>query len=229
MAARKLAIFVEGQTESIFIERLLSEIVGKHRLVIAVMDAVNLRTYNVNALDSGKTEFAVLIVDCRGDDTVKSRILENRSSLLKANYELILGIRDLYPIARADINKVIMHLRTGVPTKDLKIEICLSVMEIESWFLFDEHHYEKIDAALTCDVVAANFAFDPRVDDPEEIDEPAALLKRIYQHVGLTYNKSKTKVARTVDVLDYENLYFNGPGTLVQSAVFILFLDDFFA
>ena len=228
MAARKLAIFVEGQTESIFLERLLTEVVGDERIIVRRNKAKDMTLLDIRATTSGDEEFYVLLSDCAQDVTVKSRILENRTKLISAGYELILGLRDLHPHARTDLDQVVMHLTTKVPTKGIPIAICLSVMEIESWFLFDASHYEKIDNKLVRRLIQNATGFDPETDNPEDIDRPAELLRDIYRLVGKTYNKERKKVERTVDVLDYEFLYLKSRETLVHSAGILNHLDEFF-
>lgn len=228
MATRKLAIFVEGQTESIFLERLLHEVVGDERVIVRRNKAKDMTLLDIRATIAGDEEFYVLLSDCAQDVTVKSRILENRTKLISAGYELILGLRDLHPNARTDLDQVVMHLTTKVPTKDIPIAICLSVMEIESWFLFDANHYERIDNRLVRSLIQNATGFDPENDNPEDIDRPAELLRDIYRLVGKTYNKERKKVERTVDVLDYEFLYMESRATLEHSARILNHLDEFF-
>jgi len=228
MATRRLAIFVEGQTESLFLERLLHEVVGDKRIVVRRGKAKDMTMLDIRAANGGDEEFFVLLSDCAQDVTVKSRILENRTKLISAGYELILGLRDLYPNSRRDLTQVEMHLTTRVPTKGIPIAICLSVMEIESWFLFDSSHYVKIDSKLVRSRISEATGFDPEHDNPEEIDKPAELLRDIYQLVGKTYNKKRKTVERTVDVLDYAFLYLQSRETLEHSAKILDHLDGFF-
>lgn len=228
MSAKKLAIFVEGQTEAIFLDKLVTEVGGFGRLVISHQRVRNLTTIHIRDTAAKPASYAVLIVNCEHDETVKSRILENRSCLISAGYNLVLGVRDVFPADRADLPVIQRHLKTRVPTKGIPIEICLSIMEVESWFLFDETHYSKIDASLTLALIAATFRFDPANDNPEDIDHPSALLRDIYRMAGKSYTKKKNQVSRTVGLLDYPHLYMNARATMPQTGVLLDHLDGFF-
>lgn len=230
MIAKKLAIFVEGQTESIFTKRLLEEIAGKKSILLKETNVAHLRILeNEESGSETDKKYFVLIVDCGNDEAVKSLILENRDKLISSNYDLVLGLRDIYPLSRDSLNSVLRNLRYQVPTKGIEIEICLAVMEIEAWFLQDENHYQHIDASLTVEEIVKNVGFNPATDNAELIDFPTALLKKIYQLSGKTYTKSRKHVERTVNVLDYENVYVNLPNKLEHFKIFLGHLDKFIA
>ena len=61
-------------------------------------------------------------------------------------------------------------------------------------------------------VVASNssvLGFNPYVDDMTLRYKPSEDLKRIYQLVNKTYTKKKIHIERTVECLDYGNIYIN--------------------
>ena len=102
----------------IFVRRLLIELAGAKHIAIEEGEFTekNFRTLtgtNVN----GDEKYFVLIVDCHGDETVKSAIIEERPKLVKAKYELILGLRDLYPLPLAELNRLEKGMRYGLPTR----------------------------------------------------------------------------------------------------------------
>jgi hypothetical protein len=125
---------------------------------------------------------------------------------LKESFLYIVGIRDVYPLLDLKLLKSKLHL--GLPNDpSLPIEIFFAVREIEAWFLAEENHYSLIDRSLTILSVNSIVDFDITTTSTESIDHPSLTLKQIYQSVGKDYNKKKWEVARTVYVLDYENLY----------------------
>lgn len=227
MTARKLAIFVEGQTEAIFVKRLVEEIAGKKDIDFHEAQARHIHILNSAVKMLSQTKYHVLIVDCGNDEIVKSRILENRDRLIERGYALVLGLRDLKPRTRDELPRVMQGLRTGVPTKDIQIELCLAVQEIEAWFLQEANHYARIDKELTAKVIATGVGFNPETDNAETVDDPATLLRDIYRLVGKSYTKTKKQVERTVNVLDYENLYLNLPNHLEYLKIFLDYLDGF--
>lgn len=227
MTYKKLAIFVEGQTESIFTKKLLEEIAGKKSISFRESKANELTQLTEKSSDEKKFKYYVLIVDCGNDESVKSRILENRDSLIKAKYDLVLGLRDLYPHPRSDLKRVLQGLYTRVPTRDIKIELCLAIMEVEAWFLQEEKHFQLIHESLTNAEIVAKAGFNPETDNAENIDLPAELLKEIYNIAGMSYRKTRKQVERTVNILDYENLYLNLPNKLEYLKQFLGYIDEF--
>lgn len=207
MSCKKLAIFVEGQTEAIFTKKLLEEVAGKKNIILSVVNASNLAIFQGYPKSGNAIKYFVLVVDCGNDESVKSRILDNRESLIRSGYSLILGLRDLYPRPRQDLPRVEMALRTGVPTKGIDIEICLAVMETEAWFVQECKHYIKIDPSLSAEAISNATGFNPETDDAELLNHPADTLKAIYRLAKKTYKKKRWHVERTVNALDYDNLY----------------------
>ncbi|MCH4824589.1 DUF4276 family protein [Gramella lutea] len=216
MDIKKVAFFVEGYTEQEFLKNLLVEIFGKKNIGVEIKNARggSKTAIKYTLIESAEvnenTQYFVLIYNCGGDSAIKSYILDQRSSLIKSGYVKVIGFRDVFPdFTRQEIPKLVRGLNYKIPQKDLPISFVLSVMEIEGWFLAEENHYSEIDDSLNPDLVNNNFGFDPSSDNTENIDEPANKLKDIYNHVGKTYKKEKPIIDRTVNALDYGNLYLN--------------------
>ena len=90
----KLAVFVEGQTEQIFTEKLLIEVAGRKNICIEKQELRGGRKYlrkrlYFKNLDTKKKYFAY-IVDCQSDSTVKSDIMDNYNSLVREGYNSII-------------------------------------------------------------------------------------------------------------------------------------------
>jgi predicted ATP-dependent endonuclease of OLD family len=101
---KKIAIFVEGQTEQFFINKLLIEIAGKKNILIELKKFSGKKTspkrdiYPKTFATPTNPKHSVLIYDCGGDDSVKSRIIEENQDLQNDGYLEIIGLRDLYPL-----------------------------------------------------------------------------------------------------------------------------------
>ena len=212
---KKLAVFVEGHTEQLFLERLITEIAGAHTIVIekrkltgashSISPWVNL---SASAPASGQGYF-VLIVDCSGYDRVKSAIRDNYVSLADSGYSAIFGIRDVYPIDHADIDKLRLGLDRGLETRPIRVVFALGVMEIETWFICEHTHFVRIDPLLTIAYIKDNLGFDPSVDDIQLRRIPSNDLNDIYGLVRQRYKKHFRSIQRMLDLLDYEHLYCN--------------------
>lgn len=216
MSYKKIAFFVEGYTEQEFVKKLLLAIFEEKKIAISIrkMKGGGKSPISLTFLQSDEptedTFYYILIYDCGGESTVKSYVLDQRQSLLSAGYLKVIGLRDVYPeFGRGDIFKLQQFLYYKVSQKDLPIKFVLGVMEVESWFLAEENHFLKINAILDEPYLKANFNLEPSKDDTELIDEPANFLDSIYQSVGTSYEKNKASIDRTIDALNYVNIYFN--------------------
>jgi len=211
---KKIALFVEGQTEQIFAEKLIREIIGMHGFSIESYkfwggknisrNPFWLTTQNAN----GISEYYFVIYDCGGDGKVQSDIRERLDSLREESFSLVIGIRDVFP--ETDIEGLKRYLYFGIPAiSGVSVKIVLVVNEIEAWFLAEETHYPKISKKLSFKTANDISGIDVSKDDTKIIPHPSDILKKIYMRGRTTYDKSKEKVQRTVDAIDYENLYLN--------------------
>lgn len=209
---KKLAIFVEGQTELLFVQRLLVEIAGRHALRVQTASLTGKRGIRqVKMLDTSadtesEAKYHVLIFNCSCDEQVKSDVLERRESLSKSGFERVIGIRDLFPRPRTERDRI---ERYGVPTSGIPTTIICAVMELEAWFLAEDSHLTRLDPRLTLDLVRAALGFCPRGDDVELRANPAKDLANAYALAGQAYTKSRESVNRTIDVLDYGQMYLS--------------------
>jgi hypothetical protein len=206
---KKIALFVEGQTEQIFVKKLIEQVISPNKVT---MTTYQLRggtksTRNLILLETQsvtqQTDYYFAIYDCGNDSKVKEDIIENLPSMEKNGFSMVIGIRDVYPN-----NDNIAHLRRylmfGIPSTSIPTQIVLAVNEVEAWFLAEENHYQKIDTRLSLDKVNAIAEIDVSKDSTEIIAHPTEKLQLIYK-----YTKSKNKVSRIVNALDYVNLYIN--------------------
>ncbi len=209
LMTKKFAVFVEGLTEQEFTIRLLTELAGRHGITFEVVHQ-NYGRLALSELRSHKTPIVhVLIANCCNDEQVKSQIKDNYQSLKRAGYSLVIGLRDIYPFGHDDIAKLEAGLLVGLPCDDdLPIHIHLAVLEIEAWFLEELNHFARIDKNISMDDVIAG-GFDHTQMRASELSHPTETLRKIYQSVGKGYPKNKKSVQRTIDALDYEELYLN--------------------
>jgi len=232
---KKIAFFVEGLTEQYFIENLLKEVFNQNKLAIQVKKIKGGSKIPITITEiSSPTltdliEYYVLIFDCGGESTVKSYILDQRESLIKSGYSKIVGILDVFPnFSRTEIHDLRYGLNYKVPQKEVSIKFVISIMEIEAWFLAEEIHFSKINALLTADYIEKNYGFNPSTYNTELRDEPANDLNNIYQLVGECYSKNKISISKTVEALDYSNVYFKIPSRITSLKELITEIDEIF-
>ena len=135
--------------------------------------------------------------------------------LVAQGFETILGVRDVYPdTTYANIPLLRNGLRLYLKASPIEVKFVLSVMEIETWFIAEHTHLQKLHSSLTPSLIKSRLGFDPSTDDIQLRPHPTEDLDNIYHLAGLKYAKNKNRVQRTVNVLDYERIYLELPAKL---------------
>ena len=228
----KLAVFVEGLTEQVFLERLVREIAGQKGIEVVHhrMHGGDRAIHTISSLEAKSpvgTEYLVLIVNCSSDNTVASDIRDNYDSLAAKGYSAIIGIRDVFPkFSHSDIPKLRAGLRFKIKTNPIPVNFVLGVMEVEAWFIAEHTHFTKIDSALTNPSIQATVGFDPSTVDSTTLANPAKDLHDIYKIVNLAYRKHQNQIQRTVNALDYAKMYVDLRG-ITDFGVLIQEIDKF--
>ena len=232
---KKLAVFVEGLTEQLFVTRFVTAIAGKHAVAIQQSRVTGNRNKGqwrrvwASAQGAGQKYF-VLIVDCSSDSRVKSEIRDNYDSLVSAGYSAIIGIRDVFPeFAYADLLRLRAGLDYRMKTKPIRVTFALGVMEIETWFICEHTHFTRLNARLTPTYISSNLGFDPCCDDIQQRPTPASDLNDAYRLVGLRYKKNRQCLQRTVALLDYGSLYLSVVERVPDLMTLVQALDVFLA
>jgi hypothetical protein len=213
---KKIAFFVEGQTEQIFVSRLLNQLFGSHKIAIKT-HAMRKSHYNIsieNFITDIPKEYFVVIYDCGTDEKVKSDILDNCQKLQKSGYNCIIGLQVFFNPKRKREGITVQQLKKGLNfglEQIIPIEIFLAVQEIEAWIIAEEKHYETILPHFPIDNINAIAGINIQTDNSEKISHPALILDKIYKAGGRTsgYSKNEYVVKDIIGRLDFENLYFN--------------------
>jgi hypothetical protein len=215
LSLKKLAIFVEGYTESKFILKLLKEFFNQKSIAITINDNENRKECPIIReiiSSTDETKFEILIFNSCTDNKVLSDLLERYSGLKGAGYSQFIGIRDLYPTyTYEEKDEAIARNKKILSDENISnTTFIFATMEVETWFLAEKNHYSKISFELTLEHIANNCIALSEIENFEkDIAEPARQLNKIYQLVGLGYSKKDRQITRTVESLDYENLYLH--------------------
>ena len=226
---KKLAIFVEGKTEQIFVAKLLREIAGKFQISIEIKSRQGINFDKVIMKDSvtSETKFYVLIYNSCGDESVVSDMKEWYNRLAEDGYDRVIGLRDVYPISISDKSKLQRGLNYTLPKGSIPINIVIAVMEVEAWFLAEYNHFLKIDPGLTPENIQAVFGFNPQTDDMEQRPHPTNDMELIYNYAGKGYNKSEKQLNRLASNLDYEFIYIHLINSVPSLGEFVGYIDKF--
>jgi Domain of unknown function (DUF4276) len=231
----KLAVFVEGQTEQIFVKKLLEEIAGEKNVRIRLEKSTGGRNASkrIEVIEAERAEpearYYIQIVDCSGESRVASEIRDTYAILERRGFSAIVGLRDVFPLDRARIPDIRKAMTYRLRTQPIAVTQILAIMEVEAWFLAEHHHFAKIDPALTLAAIQGALRFDPNADDVEARDHPAEDLDRIYRLAGRSYRKNKATVHGTVDALDYAHLYLDLRARVGSLGVLVEAFDRFLA
>ncbi|MDR2118592.1 MAG: DUF4276 family protein [Tannerellaceae bacterium] len=205
---KKVAIFVEGQTEQIFVKKIIERILSPGTVTVTTCQLRGGAKYPRMLIlleaqfATPQSHYYFEIYDCGNDSKVKDDIIEHLPFMKRNGFSMVIGIRDVYP-NNAKIAQLRKYLTFGIPA-GIPAHIVLAVNEVEAWFMAEEKHYEKINPKLTIAQVNAIAGIDVSTDSTEMIAHPAEKLQHIYN-----YTKRKHKVTQIVNALDYDNLYMN--------------------
>ncbi|MCW3848651.1 hypothetical protein OF829_15555 [Sphingomonas sp. LB-2] len=225
---RKAAIFVEGQTELIFVRRLIEEMAGAHNVVFHE-EKYHAKTYQtLSAVTPAGEAFFILLVNCCADNAVLSAILDRHPGLSNANYEIIIGLRDLYPLSHADLPVLSQSINSQLPAAGTIVSVIIAVAEVEAWFVQENLHFPIIDAAITRDSIQTAFNYDIDNDLAENLSNPALSLDSFYKIANKRYTKKRARISRTVGALDIDHLYLDRRVMLPSFDSFALELENFF-
>jgi hypothetical protein len=234
MTQKKIACFVEGQTELIFVEKLFQEIAGYKKISIETYKFQGGKANRIIQPHKSSTikdaPFLVLIYDCGCDSHVVSDIGKQHESLTNKGYEKILGLRDLYPKSLSEKGQLEGGIKGWlklVQPRGIPIYITLAVMEIEAWFLAEWHYFDKLDSRLTPDFILQELGLDLKNIDVEQRPHPSQDLKDIYRLVSKKYDKSEITSQEIINNLDYDFLYLDLVNSVKQLKKFIDEIDSF--
>jgi hypothetical protein len=221
----KTAIFVEGQTELIFVREFLLKIFDYQNISL---ECFNLHSGNEHATEypystPNPTHFFT-ILNVGSDDTVLSYILEQEAYFINKGFTKMIGLRDMFSkdyiaingrIIDESINQEFINVAQNIVNnraqKPENIKFCYAIMETEAWFLGMQNWLTQIDSRLTNDFIKAELGFDLDNTDPETtFFHPATVLGRIYALADKKYGKSVSDTNTIVNYFtknDFTNLY----------------------
>lgn len=228
---RRIAFFVEGYTEMLFVAKLISEIADAKKVVIEQKQirGGSKSPRSVTTVKASKNLgdelFYILIYDCGGDRLVKQRILEEHPGLTKLNYEKIIGIRDIRPdFSREEIGMLRRGLRTYIKTSLAPVVFIIPIMELEAWLLAETNHYANINKDLTVELIESSLGFNPQTDDMSLREKPAEDLDQVYGLVQKSYSKGDLEV---IESLDFAHIYYELKEKIPELKDLIEHIDSF--
>ena len=221
---KKVAIFVEGQTELIVVREYLLKWFNYENIEIECRTLFTDSKFHIAPYDfvTPTPQYHFQIINVGNDNAVLSRILKREEFMWNAGYDKIIGLRDMYSkayremstIIDANLNQEFINARIETinekAKQPTKILMCFAIMETEAWFLGLSEIFELIDARLTNAFIQRATDKNLEIIDPEmAIFHPATLMNDIYNLVELRYRKHEGDIEALVKLIeraDFESL-----------------------
>lgn len=226
----KYALFVEGQTELVFIRELLL----KYFDYDVKIDCFKLHKEQLEKVPYSNQQEILpnnavnyfLLVNVENDEKVLGAIKDRYENLLKSSYDKILGLRDIYcselreikneycdgtinSFVESKLEKFNLYIN-----KNPQVILCFAKMEIESWLLgFYENFLRLLGEPNQNLLDEINIIFEEQNLQDFNFERefhPANLLARILALLEIDYDKKYDEVAKlmaTVHKDDFRRLY----------------------
>ena len=229
MRKRKVAVFVEGQTELVFLRDMVLKWYDYDAEMVA-FDCISLigQTSKTVPFQYGNSdsENYFLFVNVGNDNSVLSKMLGRFKSMQSKGFNLILGLRDMYSRQYRElcgestikwdlidkIRKKAEDQIAEMADSDV-MALHFAIMEVEAWLMGMNGFLLKIDGRLTEGFIKENTGIDLHQDPEVSFFHPAADLAKIYQSVGKSYSKHLSDISAisaALEKADYVTLTQSG-------------------
>jgi len=222
---KKIAIFVEGQSELIFVREYLlkqSEYQGIDLECRNLFKDGNIQSAEYDFLNS-EAEIHFQIINVGSDANVLQRILKREQLLWNAGYERIIGLRDMYSNdytsamgqpreIKPDLNRKFIEGTSKTleqrAVKPQNIKFHFAIMELETWLLGIVNLWER--KGISNQSIKEKIGSDLSEIDPETAFlHPAETIKDILKIINEPYRKQASEVESLVSYIekqDFEDL-----------------------
>jgi len=220
MSVNKIAIFVEGQSELVFIRNLLRQLFDNSSIVFDCIKLHGSQTVDIPYKHCPPEPTAYFqIINVENDSKVLSAIKEREQKLFQNGFSKIIGLRDMYSkeyrkrvegCINDEVNNKFVESHDNVisfMSSPEKISFHFSIMEIEAWWLGMETLFEKVDSRLNSQFIGEYLDFFLESIDPEtSFFHPAETLKQILALVNIPYDKKLGQVESITSKISIEDV-----------------------
>ena len=194
----KTAIFVEGQTELVFVREYLLKEFDYQNIAIECYTLFTDSNFHPTeyAFPNNTATYHFQIINVGNDNAVVSRILRREKYLWNAGFSRIIGLRDMYSksyretvkevgVIDVDLNEEFKRSTkeqiVNSAEKPSQIDFTFAIMEAESWVLGFHNCFEKINPLLTVRHIEEHLGFNLEEINPETtFFHPAKIMEQIY-------------------------------------------------
>ncbi len=218
----KTAIFVEGQTELIFVREMLLKMFEWQNISIECYTLFVDHQHHPTEYAFPSTEAAwyFQINNVGNDKGLVTRIKNREKYLWNSGFSRIVGLRDMYSKEYKEIKKqniidpaVNLKFINGYQEQIRNfseryqdIYFHFAIMETEAWILGFKDIFQKINPDLTNEKIAQELGFNLNEIDPElYFFHPVTNLQAIFQLSNDSYDKSKGDVNKLMSYIEKED------------------------
>lgn len=229
MNKRKVAVFVEGQAEYVFVRDFLCRWYDYDSTLLGI-ECFSLRSdlYNSEPYPFGdrKSVNYYQIVNVGNDRSVLSKMLKEAPRLQNAGFHQIIGLSDMYSdlyhvqtkercIDVAVNQKLIDECQNSLNASSQRnlLSYHFAIMEVEAWILGMYQFLQQIDSSLTPQFIMSRLQIDITADPEISFYHPAKVLDEIYRLAGRQYGKHLNEIASITSQFskdDYARLLASG-------------------
>jgi hypothetical protein len=227
---KKVAVFVEGQAEQLFVRELL---VRMYQYTNIGIECYSLRSnilsptshhYPDDESSRRTQDNFYTVINAEGDNAVASAIRRRIEGLYKQNYKKVIGLRDMFcdeyhkqtqnRQIKQEINNFFItkqnETKALLPHSDI-VSLFFAIMEVEAWFLGLPTFFTKINPVWTIEFIKEKSRIDISPDPEKTFYHPAEVINNIYKSLdnSRSYKKHETDVSGIVSKIskeDYETL-----------------------
>lgn len=223
----KTAIFVEGQSEMLFVADVLTKYYNYDSsqcgFICISLEADQFNYRQNPALGNLDSQNYYQIVNVNNDSLVISKISKSINDLKAKGFDIIIGLKDVYSEAynllcknNPEVNTEKIHQLHSLqisPLTDRGIDVRLhfAVMEFEAWILALMKYYARHKGLDLSELYRT--ANRIQTEPVEEIYHPYPVVKKLFQSIDRDYNKAEKDLQSFLAVLtwnDYEDLHQSG-------------------
>lgn len=204
---KKIAVFVEGQGEQIFVRNLLFQLIDPSKFRF---DCFRLKADNLEqapySFRNPNAEAYFEIVNVEGDRQVLKIIKKRERKLFEKGFTKIIGLRDMYSeqyrkrsssIDDELTRKFIEGANNVIATMSQpdRISLHFAIMELEAWWLSMYNLWKKIDSRLTPSFIKDNLGYNlAQVNPQSDFFHPAVEVGKILRLAKSSYDKQFKEV-----------------------------------
>lgn len=223
----KYAVYVEGQSEMLFVAHILTLVSGYDSQKYGYT-CLNLKSDGYTNLShptqgDENSENYFLIVNVNNDSRVNSELKKNIPRLINNGYDVIIGLRDVYGTAYENLSEKTrtidralieeMHTKQSMVFQDGEHDIRLhfAIMEYETWMLALLKNY-MAQKERDLSEMLNRIGIDPACDFEKFIYHPSVKVKELYQLIGKEYDKHEKDSFSFLETVTLDDLK-----TLIES------------